>query len=295
MPKRPDSEPKQFIQGAPVLHVPDVEATAKYYRDFLGFEWDFGNENYSVVWRDNSAIHLVKGSGRPAGLHLFQWVVDVDAYCREIEERGVEWVVAPGDRDYHIRDFTVRDPNGVELVFGQDILGVAPEPAGRLHGYAARRPRPSLINVRDIKGEQMSEKRIKLARLLVTAPAVFLALGPPLVDFNSSHVTNPLWTGHARLHTVWLIVTNSMIAILALGLMWRELKVASVRAGAILTAAPLVGFFIAAGTQSFYGGSFTDPNGVALRVGFLDANLAVFSLWMGVILVAISLVWKSDD
>ena len=30
MPARPGNDPKQFIQGAPVLHVPDVEATARY-------------------------------------------------------------------------------------------------------------------------------------------------------------------------------------------------------------------------------------------------------------------------
>ena len=89
----------------------------------------------------------------------------------------------------------------------------------------------------------MNDKSIKLARLLVTGPALFLAVVPPLVDFNSTHVTNPLWTGHARLHTVWLLTTNSIIAVLALGLMWRELKVSSIRAGAILTAAPLAGFF----------------------------------------------------
>jgi hypothetical protein len=140
----------------------------------------------------------------------------------------------------------------------------------------------------------MNEKKIKLARLLVTAPALFLAVVPPLVDFNSTHVTNPLWTGHARLHTVWLLSTNSIIAVLALGLMWRELKIASVRAGAVLTAAPLVGFFVAAATRSLYGGAFSDPNGVAQRIGLLDVNLAVFSLWILVILAAFGLLWKVD-
>jgi len=140
----------------------------------------------------------------------------------------------------------------------------------------------------------MNEKRIKLARLLVTGPALFLAVVPPLVDFNSTHVTNPLWTGHARLHTVWLLTTNSIIAVLALGLMWRELKVSSIRAGAILTAAPLAGFFVAAATRPLYGGSFTDPNGVARGFGPLDANLAAFSLLALVLLVAVRLVWKGD-
>ena len=121
MPERPSSAPQQFIQGAPVLHVADVRATAAYYRDVLGFTWDFGDEDYAVVWRENSAIHFSKGEGQPSGIHLFQWVQDVDACHREVVERGAEVVVEIGDRPYSIRDFSVRDPNGVEIVFGQDI------------------------------------------------------------------------------------------------------------------------------------------------------------------------------
>jgi predicted enzyme related to lactoylglutathione lyase len=122
MPDRPTSDPEQFIQGAPVLHVADVEATAAYYRDILGFKWDFGDEQYSVVWRDNSAIHLAKGGkAHPTGIHLFQWVRDVDAYHREIRDRGAQVLEEPTDRPYRIRELKVRDPNGIDIVFGQDI------------------------------------------------------------------------------------------------------------------------------------------------------------------------------
>src|SRR5437660_9909496 len=74
MPKLPWSNPKQFVQGAPVLHVSDVVATAAFYRDVLGFMWDFGDQSYAVVWRDNSAIHFVRDDASPKGVHLFQWV-----------------------------------------------------------------------------------------------------------------------------------------------------------------------------------------------------------------------------
>ena len=57
MPALPSSNPTQFVQCAPVLHVADVFATAAFYRDVLGFTWDFGDDAYAVVWRDNSAIH----------------------------------------------------------------------------------------------------------------------------------------------------------------------------------------------------------------------------------------------
>lgn len=121
MPAPPSSTPQQFVQGAPVLHVGDVAATAVFYRDVLGFTWDFGDETYAVVWRDNSAIHFVRDQGQPRGVHLFQWVRNVDSYYDEIVGRGAVVAAAPVDRPYGIREFGVRDINGVELVFGQDI------------------------------------------------------------------------------------------------------------------------------------------------------------------------------
>jgi hypothetical protein len=120
MPDFPTSNPAQFIQGCPVLHVREVVATATYFRDVLGFHWDFGDEHYAVVWRDNSAVHLLKGEGEPSGVHLFQWIRDVDTYHAEITARGANVSVEPGDRPYG-RDFSVVAPNGVLIVFGQDL------------------------------------------------------------------------------------------------------------------------------------------------------------------------------
>ena len=121
MPALPSSNPAQFVQGAPVLHVPNVPATAAFYRDRLGFTWDFGDETYAVVWRDNSAIHFVRAEDEPRGVHLFQWVKNVDAYYREIVDRGVKVAAEPADQPHGLRELTVRDINGVRIVFGQDI------------------------------------------------------------------------------------------------------------------------------------------------------------------------------
>ncbi len=121
MPALPSSNPKQFVQGAPVLHVPDVNASATFYRDVLGFTWDFGDERYAVVWRDNSAIHFVRDEGTPKGIHLFQWVKEIDAYYTELVGRGADVTTGPTDQPYGIREFGVQDINGVGIVFGQDI------------------------------------------------------------------------------------------------------------------------------------------------------------------------------
>jgi len=121
MPALPSSNPTQFVQGAPVLHVPDVRASAAFYRDVLGFTWDFGDDNYAVVWRDNSAIHFVRDVESPKGVHLFQWVKDIDAYYREIIGRGAAVSTEPKNQPYGIREFGVQDPNGIGILFGQDI------------------------------------------------------------------------------------------------------------------------------------------------------------------------------
>jgi len=122
MPDLPTSNPEQFFQGAPVLLVPDVPATAAFYRRILGFRSDPGTETpeYTVVWRDNAALHLAKGEHPPYGVRLFFWVRDVNALYEETLRRGVAIDVPIGTRPYRVRDFSIRDPNGVEVVLGQD-------------------------------------------------------------------------------------------------------------------------------------------------------------------------------
>jgi len=122
MPDFPTSNPEQFYQGSPLLSVPDVPATAAFYRGMLGFRSDPEGETpeYAVVWRDNAAVHLAKGDRAPTGVRIFFWVKDVNALYEEVIGRGVTIEVPIGTRPYGIRDFSIRDPNGVAAVFGQD-------------------------------------------------------------------------------------------------------------------------------------------------------------------------------
>ena len=56
----------------------------------------------------------------PNGVHLFVWVRDVDTYYKEIVQRGVKAEMEPTTQPYGIREFMVKDVNGVAIVFGQD-------------------------------------------------------------------------------------------------------------------------------------------------------------------------------
>jgi len=121
MPNRPTSTPAQFIQGSPVLHVKDPRTSAEYYRDVFGFTFDFAGDDYCVVWRDNSAVHFAKGDAEASGVNLFQWVEDVDALYAEIKAKGADIDSEPVVRPYGIKDFAAKDPNGVKVIFGQDV------------------------------------------------------------------------------------------------------------------------------------------------------------------------------
>jgi predicted enzyme related to lactoylglutathione lyase len=122
MPNLPTSNPNQFYQGAPLLLVPDVSASADFYRSVLGFESDAEAEtaDYSVVWRDNAAVHFAKAEQAPTGVRIFFWVKDVNALYEEVVKRGAAIAVPLETRSYGVRDFSIRDPNGVMVVLGQD-------------------------------------------------------------------------------------------------------------------------------------------------------------------------------
>jgi len=54
------------------------------------------------------------------GVRIFFWVKDVNALYAEVVGRGAAIAVPIGTRPCRVRDFSIYDPNGVLVVFGQD-------------------------------------------------------------------------------------------------------------------------------------------------------------------------------
>ena len=90
MPNPPKSKVKQVIQGAPIIQVTDPLETATYYRDVLGFDFDFGSESYAVVWRDNAAIHFARSDELASGVRVFLWVKNVHDMRLRRPTRGLQ-------------------------------------------------------------------------------------------------------------------------------------------------------------------------------------------------------------
>ena len=121
---------------APYFHVDDVVASANYYRDMLGFEYDrFWGEPpaFCMVERNGVVIMLSQleagGGMRPNRLadpegsawDAYIWIDDADALHAEYQSRGVTIARALCDQPYGCRDFDVEDCNGYRLCFGHDL------------------------------------------------------------------------------------------------------------------------------------------------------------------------------
>jgi hypothetical protein len=71
-------------------------------------------------------IFLEQGTPSPAGLSVYFVVGDADELFAYHRDGGVDVAVPPGDRDYGLRDYTVRDPWGYRLTFGHPIFTLGP-------------------------------------------------------------------------------------------------------------------------------------------------------------------------
>ena len=50
-----------------------------------------------------------------------------------------------------------------------------------------------------------------LDKILLTISIALYAIAVPYLEINDTHVFNPDWVAHARLHEVWQLITNSSL------------------------------------------------------------------------------------
>jgi RimJ/RimL family protein N-acetyltransferase/catechol 2,3-dioxygenase-like lactoylglutathione lyase family enzyme len=111
----------------PILVVPDVKATAQYYRDMLGFAIAFLDGNpptYGAVslgeWAAAGvSVHFSKAdAASPAGIALYLNVgPELDRLCEIYRARGVDLVGDVVHQPWGARELALRDCNGYLLRF----------------------------------------------------------------------------------------------------------------------------------------------------------------------------------
>ena len=109
-----------------------------------------------------------------------------------------------------------------------------------------------------------------IKKTAITFSVILYAVVVPLLDINETHVWNPDWTPHARIHEVWQLITNSSIGVLCLWLVWYKKEV---RLSTLLSLIVMGGFLLAFFLKDGYGGSMKYLDGSEKTV--LGINLAV--------------------
>ncbi|HET7233795.1 MAG TPA: VOC family protein [Longimicrobium sp.] len=111
------------------LAVSDVLAATDFYTTRLGFSPGFTwgePPTFAGVDLDRVRLFLQQGTPNPSGSSVYFMVGDADALFEFQRGNGVEVVVPPDDREYGIRDYTVRDLHGYHLTFGHPLFNIGP-------------------------------------------------------------------------------------------------------------------------------------------------------------------------
>lgn len=113
----------------PMIHVPDVQATAEWYISTLGFTLtgehiDCGQMLWARLRYGNGEF-MLNINGRSSDAHrrevdLYIFTPELEAlYQRLLGE--VEIIEAPHDTEYGMREFILRDCNRFWITFGQPL------------------------------------------------------------------------------------------------------------------------------------------------------------------------------
>lgn len=102
---------------------------------------------------------------------------------------------------------------------------------------------------------------------LCLAPIAILV---PILEIGPTHVFNPDWPGHARLHEVWQLIGNSGLCGISLALAWRWQRW---ELACVLGLLPCVSFLAAFALAPLYGGTMRHSDGTELAIG--GVNVAV--------------------
>ena len=118
--------PVHFHSVSPFLASEDLPVSLAFYLDKLGFTlaWEWGQPvELAAVCRDEVELTLAsRADAKPDGIsRLYLHIDGIDDYHAQLLAAGVAITVAIGDRPYGMRDFSVTDPAGNVLCFGQAL------------------------------------------------------------------------------------------------------------------------------------------------------------------------------
>jgi len=123
-----------------------------------------------------------------------------------------------------------------------------------------------------------------IAKILISLGVLVYMVLIPYLEMNASHVFNPQWPGHARLHEVWQLTTNISLGLVALWLSWKEQRI---QMAAVISICVMGGVLVAHMSEGLYEGTLLSGN-IARTV--LGLELAAFVALVVVILSVVAIL-----
>lgn len=110
-----------------VFHVTDIERSIAFYTGALGFQLDFrfgepttyAGLSLGPVCLHISAFYPYKDNTGHGNLYIS--FDEVDSLYQQLAAAGVDFYCPIDDRDYGMRDFSVRDPDGNQIGIGAEL------------------------------------------------------------------------------------------------------------------------------------------------------------------------------
>ena len=135
--------------------------------------------------------------------------------------------------------------------------------------------------------------QFKSSRVIFTLLIFVYAVLLLRAELNPTHVVNPEWPGHARLHNVWLLVQNASLCVLSLYLIWKQSSRENLLIAGLIGTIIFACFLITGITSPLYGGSLTDPGAEVLLIQGMDINVFVLDASFIVSLMCMRGVYRS--
>lgn len=127
------------------------------------------------------------------------------------------------------------------------------------------------------------------SKLVITFGVLLYAVAVPILDVSVTHVFNPDWTPHARIHEVWQLITNSSIGLFCLWLTWQRRQIIM---SALLSLSVTGSFLVAFALQDSYGGSMKYLNGSEKTIFGINIGVVGFGLVVVLLLAVLFLERK---
>jgi catechol 2,3-dioxygenase-like lactoylglutathione lyase family enzyme len=118
--KSPERPRHMMSRIMPELPCADVPAAVTHYRDVLGFDVNYQQEDLGVMDRDEVRLLLIARTAQHGGIgSACFYVREVDALYAELVRSGADVQGEPVSQPWGLREFRVLDPDRNRLTFAQ--------------------------------------------------------------------------------------------------------------------------------------------------------------------------------